>query len=769
MTQSLIGQPTTRQDARLKVTGAAKYSAEFELPGMAHAVLVTSPVARGTIRSLNTANARAATGVIDVLSHFDKPDYGALDPAELGKAGTIIGEFQLPFSGPEIAYNGQAMAIVIADTYERARYAATLVNAEIDVLAPAVGLKDALETSKPDKFFGMEEAQYSRGEPGVAAANAPVKIAPRYHTPHEHHNPIEPHAVIASWKGDELTLYISSQGVKGPQFLMSQLFQVPTESVRAISHFVGGGFGCKGSAGWPHDIACVWAARKTGRPVKLALMRQQMFAGTGHRGECKMDLELGARANGDLEVLTFENTTQTHAWQPAFFEPAPFASRLLYDIENYRMANATANNNIAPPIFMRAPGESPGMWALECALDEMAHELKLDPIEFRLANYAQVNPKDGLPWSSKQLKECYRRGAELIGWPARKMQPRRTRDGRFLVGYGMASATYPGYRQAASAKCRISADGRAICGSAGSDIGTGAYTVFRQVAADTLGFALYKVTFELGDSRLPFAPIAGGSQLTASVAPAVVEACELAMREVARLAIRDKRSPLFGRKLDEIRFRDGLAVTKSDGSKGEALSKIIARSGQPFVEACVSAQTMASAKNSEGLKQKQQSPCSVRMPASETDLNAEKYSFHSFGAQFCKLRVDEELGTIRLLDWASVIDCGRVLNPKTARSQILGGVGYGIGMALSEETLYDPPTGRPVVRNLADYHVAVNADVPEIQVEFVNVPDPHINSLGCRGIGEIGIVGVAAAIGNAVFNATGKRLRDLPLTPDKFV
>ena len=767
--ESLIGQPTTRQDAQLKVTGRAKYSAEFDVPGLVHAVLVTSPVARGTIRSLNLGRARAALGVIDVFSHFDNPVYGALDPAALGAVGTIIGEFHLPFSSPEIAYNGQAIAIVVADTYERARYAATLVSAEIDEQMPAVGLHDALEISKPETFFGMEEAQYARGEPQIAIENAPLKVAATYHTPHEHHNPIEPHAIIASWKNDELTIYISSQGVKGPQFLMSQLFGIPTEKVRAISYFVGGGFGCKGSAGWPHEIACAWAARVIGRPVKLVLMRQQMFAGTGHRGQCEMSLELGARNNGSLEVLTFENTTQTHAYQPAFFEPSPFASRLLYDIENYQMSNATARNNVAPPIFMRAPGEAPGMFALECAMDEMAHELNIDPIAFRLVNYAQINPKDGLPWSSKQLKECYKRGAELIGWSRRKQQPRRARDGRNLIGYGMASATYPGYRAAAAAKCRIYADGRAVAGSAGSDIGTGAYTVFRQVAAETLGLPLYKVTFELGDSRLPFAPVAGGSQLTASVAPAVALACEMAMQSVARLAIKDKRSPLFGRKLDEIRFRDGLAVLKSDGSKGEALSKIIARAGQPFIEACVSAQTMASAKNSEGLRQKQQPPCSVASPASQTDWDAEKYSFHSFGAQFCKLRVDEELGTIRLMDWASVIDCGRVLNPVTARSQILGGVGFGIGMALSEATLYDPPTGRPIVRNLADYHVAVNADIPEIQVEFVNIPDPHINSLGCRGIGEIGIVGVAAAIANAVFNATGKRLRDLPLTPDKFV
>ena len=767
--QPIIGQSATRQDARLKVTGAAKYSAEFDLPRLAHAVLVISPVARGTIKSLDLADARAATGVIDVFSHFDKPKYGALNLAELGKVGTIPGEFRPPFSGPDIAYNGQAIAIVVADTYERARWAATLVSAEIETEKPAVGLQDALSTTKPEKFFGMEDAQYQRGEPVLALENAPFKVSARYHTPTEHHNPIEPHAIIADWQGDQLTIYLSSQGVKAPQLLMSQLFEVPAKNVRAISHFIGGGFGCKGAASWPHEIACVWAARQIGRPIKLALMRQQMSAGVGHRGECEMDLGLGARTDGDLAAMSFQNTTQTHAFQPAFFEPSAFASRLLYDVPNYEMAQINAQNNIAPPIFMRAPGEAPGVFALECAMDEMAHELKLDPIEFRLKNYADKNPQNGLPWSSKQLKQCYARGAALIGWNERKIEPRAQSEGRYLIGYGVATATYPGYRTAASARCRIYPDGRAVAGSAGSDIGTGAYTVFRQVAAQTLGYALYQVTFELGDSDLPFAPVAGGSQLTASVAPAVAQACEMAMTQVAKLAIADRKSPLYGRKLEEIRFRDGLAVLKSDGTKGEALSHIVKRNKKPFVEACCRAETMATAKASEGLKQKQKPPCAILAPRSETDADMEKYAFHSFGAQFCKLRVDEELGTIRLLDWVSVIDCGRVLNPRTARSQILGGVGFGIGMALSEETLYDPPTGRPIIRNLADYHVAVNADVPTIQVEFINIPDPHINSLGCRGIGEIGITGVAAAIANAVFNATGKRLRDLPLTPDKFV
>ena len=540
------------------------------------------------------------------------------------------------------------------------------------------------------------------------------------------------------------------------------------EKVRVINYFTGGGFGTKGTGAWPHDIACVMAARATGRPVKLVLTRQQMFAGTGHRGECEMEMQIATDTEGQMEMLAMNTLTQSNPKQPQYFESAGFLSKVLYPAPNYQMTHRVARNNVSPPTQMRAPGKAPGGFALECALDEMAHELGADPLEFRRQNYAQVDPETGLPFSSKQLMECYARGAKLIGWDARPMQPRRERQGRYLIGYGMASATYPANRQPAAAQCRIYGDGRAVAGCAGVDIGTGAYTVFRQVAAETLGFPLYKVVFELGDSKLPDAPVAAGSWLSASVAPAVAMACEMTMQETAKLAIKDRRSPLFGRKLEEIEFKNGLAVLKS-GGKGEALSTIVKRSGQPFVEACCRTETISSADRSPGLTQKNDAPCEIIAPDSETDRDEDKYSFHSFGAHFCKLRVDEEMGTIRLLDWAAVIDAGRVLNHRTARSQILGGVGFGIGMTLSEETFYDPNTARPYTRNLADYHVAVNADMPRIQVEFVEVPDLHMSAIGCRGLGEIGIVGVPAAIGNAVFNATGKRLRELPMTPDKFV
>ena len=766
--KSIIGAPATRQDGKLKVTGAAKYSAEFALPNMAYAVLVTSSVGRGTIRNLDVTAARNATGVLAVISHLDKPQLQPLGTGAASESKASPGEQLLPFQSPDIVYNGQAIAVVVADTYERARYAATLVEADVDALPPSTTLRDTPQINTPKGRNGRS-AQTVRGTPDAAFEGAPQKIEATYLTPYEHHNPIEPHANIAHFHDGGLTVYQSSQSTSGPQATLAYIFDLPPEKVRAIDHFTGGGFGCKGAGAWAHDVACVLAARTVGRPVKLVLMRQQMFAGVGHRGETEMKMQVGADNSGQMEMLAMDTLTQSHVNQPQFFETAGLLSKVLYPAPNYRMSHDVARNNVSPPIYMRAPGEAPGAFALECAMDEMAHELGLDPIKFRLQNYAEVDPESKLPFSSKQLRQCYARGAQMIGWDARQSQPRMEREGRYLIGYGMASATYPANRSAAAAKCRIYGDGRAVAASNGVDIGTGAYTIFRQVAADTLGFPLYKVVFELGDSKLPFAPVAGGSQLSASVAPAVVEACEMAMAQTAQLAIKDRHSPLFGRKLDEIQFRNGLAVLKSDGSKGEALSTIVRRSGQPFIEACCRAETMASAKGNEGLKQKSKAPCAIVEPNPAVDLNKEKYAFHSFGAQFCKLRVDEEMGTIRLLDWASVMDVGRILNRRTARSQVLGGIGFGIGMALSEETLYDPNTARPYIRNLADYHVAVNADVPRIQVDFVEVPDPHINSLGCRGLGEIGIVGVPAAIANAVFNATGKRLRELPLTPDKFV
>ena len=800
-----IGTPQTRQDGRLKVTGAATYSAEFDVPGVTYAALVLSPVSSGRVRGFDLAAAKKAPGVLTILTHQNMPALKELNPTVGADGGAGPGEDRTPMRDDKITYNGQIIALVVADTLDHARHAANLIVADIEETKPFLDMErtvlvktedkagsagkdagqSAAESEKkapppkigtrvaPEKRGSGEEAQLQRGNPSGAMAGATHRITAQFSTPHEHHNPIEPHAIIALWKGDELTAYISCQSTKSPQRVLAHVFGLKDEQVRTVSHFIGGGFGCKGPGGWPHDIACAVAARRVGKPVKLALTRQEMFSLVGHRGQTSQHIAIGAQNNGTISALTHACLTDAHPNNGFFERPAVGTSRVMYELPNYGMGHQAAQVNIAPPIFMRAPGESPGTWALESALDEMAHEVGMDPVAFRLANHADVHPQTRKPWSSKHLKECYARGQHLIGWSGRSMMPRMTRQGRYLIGWGMATATYPGYRQAAAARVRLYPDGRAIAASSGCDIGTGAYTVFRLVAADALGYPIERVTMELGDSDLPFAPVAGGSQLTASVAPAVQEACQRAMIDVAALAIKDPASPLRGRELKDLDYGSGRVFVKGNASVGEPLSTIVRRSGKPFVEHCIRKETMSSAKGAQGLKQSQRPPCTPIRPVAEVDQDQDKYAFQSFGAQFCKVRVDEALGMIRVLDYAAVFDVGTVLNPKTARSQAIGGISYGIGMALHEETFYHPEeakvgrAGRPVVRNLADYHVASHADVPDIQIAFINKPDPHINTLGARGLGEIGITGVAAAIGNAVFNATGTRVRDLPILPER--
>ncbi len=758
-----IGQPVDRQDGRLKVTGGARYSAEFSLPHMAYGVPVQSTIAKGKILAFDLDAAHKAAGVLTILTFQNRP---ALVPPDKSSRGP--GENQLPLAGDAIYYNGQNIALVVAETYEQARHAANLVQVQYAAEKPVLDMEAQRETAeRPGKGSGRDDMQSMRGMPDTAYSDAAKKVEAKYETPYEHHHPIEPHATVAVWDGDKLTAYDATQGVDTPQRVLASAFGIPVENVRIVCHFTGGGFGSKGSV-WSHTILAAMAAREVKRPVKLAMMRQQMASATGHRGATSQILQLGTDTGGHLSALRHDTLTDNNELNE-FFEHAGGTSQILYQTPNFEMVHSVAKVNISTPIYMRAPGEAPGNFALESAMDEMANAVNMDPIAFRLLNYAEANPQSGKPWSSKNLKECYARGMKMIGWENRKMEPRSAQSGRYYIGYGMATATYPAHRSASGARVRLFADGRAIGSAAGNDIGTGAYTIFRQVTADTLGYPLERVLFELGDTTFPQAPVAGGSQLTASVAPAAMEAAEMALRAVAELAIADPKSPLSGRHIDEIAFANGRVFLRGEPSRGEALEAVVKRTGKPFIEVCCRAETMNTARDSQGLKQSQRPPCLPVAPKSEEDSDMDKYSFHSFGAQFCRLRVDEELGVVRLLNWAAVMDVGKILNPKTARNQIMGGIGFGIGMALSEETPYDPNTGRPVARNLADYHIASNADVPDIQVEFLDIPDPHINRLGVRGIGEIGITGVPAAIANGIFNATGKRYRDLPIAPDKMV
>lgn len=595
----------------------------------------------------------------------------------------------------------------------------------------------------PDQFFG-EPLQVRRGDPDAAFARAKaegVVVEATYTTPSEHHNPMEPSATVAVWEGDGLTVYDSTQWVVGTRNALEQAFGLPPERVRVICPYVGGGFGCKGWI-WPHTLLAAAAAKVVGRPVELALTRPQMFTSAGHRPPTVQAVALAAGKDGRLLGGRHVTVNETSPVGTHVEAGGTLTTRVLYAIPNLELSHRLVRLNVATPTPMRAPGECPGMFALECAMDELAYAVGMDPLALRLANHADVHPDRGLPWSSKHLRECYRLGAERFGWGARAPKPASTQRDGLLVGFGMAGAFYPAYRFPASARVRIGADGRALVGTAAHDLGTGAYTIFTQVAADALGLPVERVTVELGDSSLPGGPVAGGSNTTASVSPVVAEAAEHTVAELIHLAVTDSRSPLQGDREDRIVARDGRLVSVDDPSRSDTYADVLVRAGREHVGG---------------------------RAASSGHGAGDRFAFHSFGAHFCEVTVDPELARVRVTRVVSVLDTGRVLNPKTARSQVIGGVTMGIGMALVEHAAYDERTGRCVTDNLADYAVCVNADVGALEVHFLDVPDPHINPIGARGLGEIAITGVAAAVANAVFHATGRRIRDLPITAERLV
>ncbi|RTQ46103.1 xanthine dehydrogenase family protein molybdopterin-binding subunit [Hymenobacter gummosus] len=743
------GKPLDRVDGRLKVTGAARYSAEWDVPNLAHAAVVSSTVARGSVRALDTAAARAAPGVLAVLSHENAPRLQPL-PEKVG--GTLfrgeggMTETRQPLQDTAVHYAGQPLAVVVADTLERARHAASLVRVTYAEQPPELTLKSVSQRSLPETFVGNkdEKLQVTVGDPKAALAAAPVRLERVYESAITHHNPIEPLATIARWEqrngGEFLTLYDTSRGVENLQEVMATSLGLPKESVQVICPFIGGAFGAKGWLFAP-PLLTAMAARLAGRPVKLEWRRQDMFSVAGQRAATHQTLSLGASRDGKL--LALQHDTQTHASiMSGYTEPCARVSRMLYAVPNLGFSHQLAHLHLPSPCPMRGPGETVGGWALECAMDELAAELSLDPVELRLRNYADKNPETGKPWSSKHLRECYERGKALIGWDQRNPKPRAMREGNQLVGYGMATTMYPAARRPAEARATLFADGRALVQSATHELGNGAYTIFRQISADGLALPLERVRFELGDSALPAAPTSGGSATTATIGPAALEACRNVLTALKRLAIQQAQSPLHGAAEDAIEARDGRLVLKADASRGEDYAAILRRAKLPLVAATASVK-----------------------PGEER----EQYSFYSFGAVFVKVRVDEASGSIRLARLCAVYDVGRLMNPKTAHSQIIGGVMMGLGATLMEETQYDARTGRAVVRNLADYHVPSLADTPDITVEWLGIPDPHISELGARGIGEIGCVGTPAAITNAVYHATGQRLRSLPLTPDKLL
>ena len=743
-TKAATGRPLDRVDGRLKVTGGARYAAEFSSDGMSHGALVLSTQSKGRIRALDSTAALASPGVVTVLTSQNMPKLGEMKSDFLRGGGRT--EERNPLSDDEIIYGGQIIAVVIAGTFEQAAHAAALVRVDYAVDAPALTIDDARSTAAQPKLFnGMEELQVHVGDVGKALAAPGVTIVDEtYTTPVETHNPIEPAATLAVWDApDKLTIYNATQWIKGDQAIVSQAFKLPAENVRVICPFVGGGFGCKGSS-WPHTILAAAAAKVAGRPVKLPLTRAQMFTTLGHRPQTVQKVTVGAGADGKLGLIRHQTETVT-SYAGEFIEPCGLGTtKVLYASPSIEVAHTVYKTNVAQPTYMRAPGESPGTFAVESAMDELAHALKIDPVELRVRNHADSHPVTGKPWSGKHLKECYQIGSERFGWSRRNPEPRSMRDGNLLVGWGMATATYPGYAFIGSARAVLKADGTAQVTSATHDLGTGAYTAFTQISADALGVPVEKVSFQLGDSNFPHAPVAGGSNSTATVGQAIHEAAKALHAKLIGAAVADPKSALYGLNADAVMpdNQAGRLVAKGDSSKADSFVEILRRSGQESIEA-------------------------VGTTAPGED--GKKWAFQSFGAQFCEVKIDPTLPRVRVTRFVSVMDNGRVINPKTSRSQVIGGVIMGLGMALMEETSYDPTVGLPVTRNLADYHVCTNADVPEIETHFIDEPDMNFNAMGARGIGEIGITGVAAAVANAVFHATGVRVRDLPITMDKLL
>lgn len=709
-----MGTAVSRIDGKLKVTGGAKYPAEFVPKNLVHGFLVMSTIARGKIMGIDSSAAETLPGVLAVITHLNAPKIGGLSMA-LRSEGIRI-EQRLPLSDNAVSYGGQYVAVVVADTSETARHAATLLKISYAPEKPALEKEDALQVDKPKTFFD-EELQKTKGDPQSALANADfVKIDNTYTTPMETHNPMECSATIAQWDSPErLTIYDATQFVKGVQGIIARAFALEPENVHVICPYVGGAFGCKGPV-WTHTILAVMAARVVNRPVRVELTRHQMFSGTGHRPQMFQKIALAASRDGKLQAIKHESEmlgSPVGRWTES---SGIGSTSVLYDAPNIEMSHTIYIVNKSQPSFMRAPGECPGTYALECAMDELAYALKMDPLKLRLVNNSANHPLNGKPWSAKRLRECYELGAEKFGWSKRNHEPRSMKDRQSLVGWGVATATYPARAGHAEAKIIFNADGTAKVKCAAHDLGTGQWTSLTQISADAIGLPIEKVKFELGDSDLPFGPVAGGSQTTATAGSAIADAAQNLKKKLIDLG--------------------------ADAGKPETFVAALQNKGMNSIEA------------------------DGKYKFDEDN----KLGFQSFGAQFCEVKIDPDLPLVRVTRWVSVMNCGRVVNLKTGRSQIMGGVVQGIGMALEEETMHDPLTGLPVTRNLADYHVPVHADiVPDIDIHFVGEPDFAFNPMGARGMGEIGITGAAAAVANAVYHATGKRIRDLPITPDKLL
>jgi xanthine dehydrogenase YagR molybdenum-binding subunit len=726
-----IGAPTSRVDGRAKVTGAAKYAGEFNTPGLAYGSVVTSTIPRGRIARIDTTVALGVKGVLDVLTHENRPRMADTAHAYKDDVAPDGSPFR-PLYDDKIMFSGQPIALVVAKEWEIARFAASLVRVEYETEAHATDLQ-----AQRDRAFAVEKPEKPRGNAKKAYAAAKVCHEAEYYMPIEHHNPMELFAATVMWDGHgKLTVYDKTQGVQNVQRYLCSVFDMKAGDVRVVSPYVGGAFG-SGLRPQYEAVLAVLAARALERSVRLVLTRQQMYA-LGYRPATIERLALGAKADGTLDAITHEAIAMTSRYEE-FSRNDTGWSGMLYKCANARYEHRLARLDVPTPSDMRAPGAATGVYALECAMDELAVALALDPLELRLRCYSERDQNQDIPYTSKALRACYREGAQAFGWEKRSPEPRSMRDGSELVGWGMATGIWEALQMKFAVRIVLTANGHAEVACATSDIGTGTYTIMAQVAADMLGLPLDNITVKLGDSTLPLAQVEGGSWTAASVSHAIARTSDAVRKDLWHLAKTMPHSPLAAAKLEDVALVDGKIVSKKEAGRAVSIADAMRHGGLGRIE-----------------------------HESTTDFKDDSsYARNTHSAIFAEVKVDEQLGVIRVTRVVNAVAAGRILNTKTAHSQIMGGVVWGIGMALHEETLVDHNFGRVMNANIAEYHVPVNADVHDIKVIFVDEPDEIINPLGIKGVGEIGIVGTAAAIANAIYHATGKRVRDLPITLDK--
>jgi len=729
MNMNVIGKPMTRVDGRTKVTGRARYAADFNQPGQLYAIIVSATVGLGRVTGIESAEVERMPGVVALITHRNAPKLAYLphkaviDPA--------VGERLHVLQDDSVRFYGQPVAIIVADSIDHAERAAATLRVTYDARQPLV---DHADQQVARIVPGSGTADRSRGDADAAVAEAAVKVDETYDIARENHNPMEPHATVAAWNSDRLTLWSKSQFLVNEQAEIAAVFGLPVDNVEVICPFIGGAFGTSLRT-WPHVTLAALAARHVQRPVKLVLTRKQMFFTTGHRPRSLQRVALGATPDGKLTGVVHEGTGETSRYEQ-FTEALTAVTDYLYSCPNVRTQYRLAQLDTGTPNHMRGPGEASGIFALESAMDELSYKLGIDPIELRRRNEPEIDEAENKPFSSRSLIPCYELGAERFGWTRRTPEPRSMRNGRLLIGMGTATATYPAFHAPSNARVRLLADGTAEVEAAASDMGPGTYTSMTQVAAEFLGLEPEKVRFGLGTTKYPPTPSHGGSWTMASVGSAIRAACLEVQSQANRQAIAAAGSPVFGASMEDLEWAEGRLRRRGDASPGLSYQDILEKAGNPI--------------EAEG-------------SARRDPEVAESYSMHSFGAVFAEVSVDPDVGTIRVRRLVGAYGIGRVVNPLLARSQCTGGMIGGMGMALMERTVFDARDGRPVNAHMADYLMPVNLDTPKLEALFVDEVDPHVNPLGVKGLGEIALVGTAPAIANAVFHATGKRVRTLPI------